>query len=275
MLENIEKFLQSGTVLSNVVIIGLRVLLIVVIGIVARSFFTKMAMRYLDRKGTKQSITFKAVTESLIKYLIYFFVITAILDIFEVSFTSIIAVAGIGSVAIGFGAQSLVKDIITGAFILFEDQFGVGDYVELKDKSGRVEKIGLRTTLVRNGLNNEMYIIPNSEISIVTNKTKDFQRAVVHFELPYEVELEPTLRLIESALTQLEDNGRLLSKPTVYGAVAFNESGINVRITCDTVNGQVWAVEREIRKIVKTCLEKANISIPYPTRTVHVINSNN
>ena len=272
MLEKIEQFFNQNTITSNVLLTLIRILIILVIAAILKNLLTSFVLRYLDKKGTKQSITLKTVAASAIKYLVYFFVATAVLDIFDVSFTSIIAVAGIGSVAIGFGAQSLVKDVITGAFILFEDQFSVGDYVQLEGKSGTVEKIGLRTTLIRNALNNEQYIIPNSQISIVTNQSKEFQRALVHFELPYEVALEPTLKIIETALANnLEDKNRLLSDPVVYGAVAFNESGINVRITCDTVIGEVWAVERDIRKIVKTCLENENISIPYPTRTVHVV----
>lgn len=271
MLKQISLFLEQNTLLAKIISYAFSIILILIIAAIIKRITTKIVLNYLDKKGTKQSITLKGVAESTIKYLISFFVVTAILDQFGVSFTSIMAVAGIGSVAIGFGAQSLVKDVITGAFILFEDQFGVGDYVELKGKSGQVEKIGLRTTLVRNVLNNEMYIIPNSEISVVTNQTRDFQRALVHFELPYDVALEPTLKIVEDALEKIEDKNRLLGKPIVYGAVAFNESGINVRVTCDTISGEVWSVERDIRKIVKSCLEAENIEIPYPTQTVHII----
>ncbi len=273
MLNNLSLFLEENKMLADILSVFARIIIILIIAEIGKRILTNFILRYLDRKGTKQSITLKTVAASTINILVYFFVLTAVLDIFGVSFTSIIAVAGIGSVAIGFGAQSLVKDVITGAFILFEDQFAVGDYVELKGKSGIVEKIGLRTTYVRNALNNEQYIIPNSEISIVTNLSKGHQRAVVNFELSYETKLAPTLKLLEEALqANLQGKERLLSEPVIFGATAFNDSGINVRITCDTITGEVWSVERDIRKIVKICLDDNNIEIPYPTRTIHVIN---
>lgn len=273
MLEKFTLFLEQDTFISKSFIVISKIVIIVLFALIIKKLLVGLVLRYLDNKGTKQSLTLKAISESIIKYLIYFFALTAILDIFKVSLTSIIALAGLGSVAIGFGAQSLVKDVITGAFIIFEEQFAVGDYVELIGKSGMVEKIGLRTTLVRNSLTNEQYIIPNSEIKIVTNRSKDFQRALVNFEIPYEVDIDATVEIIRRALGEkLRDKSRLLSEPSVYGATAFNASGINIRVTCDTINGEVWAIEREIRNIVKKALDEHQISIPYTTQTINISN---
>lgn len=273
MLEKFTLFLEQDTFISKSFIVISKIVIIVLFALIIKKLLVGLVLRYLDNKGTKQSLTLKAISESIIKYLIYFFALTAILDIFKVSLTSVIALAGLGSVAIGFGAQSLVKDVITGAFIIFEEQFAVGDYVELIGKSGMVEKIGLRTTLVRNSLTNEQYIIPNSEIKIVTNRSKDFQRALVNFEIPYEVDIDATVEIIRRALGEkLRDKSRLLSEPSVYGATAFNASGINIRVTCDTINGEVWAIEREIRNIVKKALDEHQISIPYTTQTINISN---
>ena len=274
MFEQIEIYLENNVLVADILAVLLDLITIVVIAAIAKKVITKIVVSYLEKKGTKQSITLKGVAESTIKYLILFFVVTAVLDVFGVPFTSIVAVAGIGSVAVGFGAQSLVKDVITGAFILFEDQFGVGDFVELENKSGRVENVGLRTTLVRNPLNNEVYIIPNSEIKIVTNQTRDFQKALVHFELPYDTDLKSTMILVEKAIRDnLPNQDRLLSEPTVVGAISFNESGISIRVNCDTISGEVWAVERDIRVVIKECLDENNISMPYPTQDVNIISS--
>lgn len=271
MIETIETFLLSHVALSKALKVGLKILTIIIVAAIINKLLTNFVLRYLEKKGTKQSLTLKGIASTVIKYLMYFFVVTAVLDIFGISFSSIIAVAGIGSVAIGFGAQSLVKDVITGAFILFEDQFAVGDFVELEGRVGTVEKVGLRTTLIRNALNNEQYIIPNSQISIVTNKTKEFQRAAVNFEVPYEVKLTEAIKVLEDALkANIYGDKRLLGEPNIISATAFNESGVGIRITCDTINGEVWAVERDIRKIVKIALDEAGIEIPYKTQTIHI-----
>lgn len=271
MIETIKTFLLANTTITKILTVSAKILSILIFAAIINKLLTNFVMRYLEKKGTKQSLTLKGIASTVIKYLMYFFVVTAVLDIFGISFSSIIAVAGIGSVAIGFGAQSLVKDVITGAFILFEDQFAVGDFVELQGKTGTVEKVGLRTTLIRNALNNEQYIIPNSEISIVTNKTKEFQRAAVSFEVPYEVKLLDAFKIIEDALkANISGDPRLLSEPNLISATAFNESGVGFRITCDTINGEVRAVERDIRKIVKIALDEAGIEIPYKTQTIHI-----
>ena len=115
--------------------------------------------------------TLKTICSSVIKYIIFFIIICMIFNLFNIDIKSILALAGVGSVTIGLAAQNIIKDFITGVLILFEGQFAVGDEVIIADKTGIVESITTRTTTLR-GKDGELYIIPNGEIKIVTNKSK-------------------------------------------------------------------------------------------------------
>lgn len=249
---------------------GIRILIILLIGWLANKLSHRVLRSVLRKRNTQHSRTLEQVLSSGIKYLIYFFVFCAVLDVFGISVTSVLAVAGIGSVAIGFGAQTLVKDIITGVFILVEEQYGVGDVVEIGDKTGVVETIALRTTSLRSSGNNELYIIPHSTITVVTNKSKDFQRGVVEVEIPFEHDLDDTLKVLTNAMAVFEDDDRMLSLPNVQGVSKFTENGMLIKITCDCKLGNAYNVEQDIRRRVVYALEENNIEIPYATRTVHL-----
>lgn len=167
----LEEILPKGFV-HDIVVAAIRVSIILILGRIAfrisKGIFHSV---FLRRKPTERE-TLTQVFTSGAKYIINFFVICGVLDIFGISVTSILAVAGVGSVAIGFGAQTLIKDVITGIFILVEEQYGVGDDVVLATRSGIVEKIELRTTTLRNHDLDEIYIIPHSTITTVTNKSR-------------------------------------------------------------------------------------------------------
>src|SRR5699024_6993326 len=142
----------------------------------------KKGIFYADEKKIN---TLSTVLKNIIKYIFYFIGLVMVLDMFNISTSSILATAGIGGLAIGFGAQSLVKDIITGFFILFEDQFSVGDYVKIGEYEGIVEELGVRVTKIRD-FSGELHIIPNSNIGAVTNRTRGAMRALVKVSVAYE-----------------------------------------------------------------------------------------
>lgn len=215
----------------------------------------------------RSSKTASALVGNLLQYVIYFFVICQILTIFGVSVSSILAVAGIGSVAIGFGAQSLVKDLLTGIFILLEDEFGVGDFITVGDKSGTVETVGIRATRLRSAAG-ELHIIPNGEITTVTNLSKGFVRAIVTVPLPYEADADQVLAVLQDEMERFESEGTL-SKPVVQGITELGQSSVVVRIMCDCKIGESWGIERELRRLVKIRLEREGI--PYPRQAVRLL----
>ncbi len=181
----------------------------------------------------------------------------------------IIAGAGIVGLAIGFGAQTLVKDIISGFFILLENQFTIGDVISVGGISGGVEKMTLRATFVRD-LEGTLHIIPNGEIRILSNKTKGWARAMVDLGVAYKEDVERVLAILERIGQEMwQDEGYrpiLLEEPAVSGVEELGDSAMTLRIMVKTQPGKQWEVSRELRKRIKETFEEEKIEMPYPTQ---------
>lgn len=243
----------------------------VVVGHIILKFLThtlKRAFKKMKRKGE----TAVTVCSSVLKYFVYFCVGCQILIIFGVNPASIMAVAGVGSVALGLGAQSLVGDIISGIFILMENQYEVGDVIQVGDYQGTVESIGLKTTRLRN-YNGDVYIIPNGEVKIVTNGCKEFNRAILEIGTPYEADTGRIIEILKAELSRVYINGEvadIIKAPEVLGITAFDNSSVVIRISVDCSPGSQWAVERALRLKIKYRFEQEGISIPYSQSVVHI-----
>ncbi|QSZ27352.1 mechanosensitive ion channel family protein [Aceticella autotrophica] len=212
----------------------------------------------------KKMKTLSSLTKNVLRYVIYFIAGATILKIFGTDMSSIIAVAGIGSLAIGFGAQSLVRDILTGFFIIFEDQFSVGDYITINNFSGTVEEIGLRITKTRD-FSGELHIIPNGEIKIVTNHTRGGMRALVNIGISYEADVDSVIKILNEICDDVKKSrDDILEGPTVLGITDFKDSSIGVTIVANTKPMQQWAVERELRYRIKQVFDEKNVEFPYP-----------
>ncbi|QEK13710.1 mechanosensitive ion channel family protein [Crassaminicella thermophila] len=216
----------------------------------------------------KRFNTIKGITNSIIRYTIYFIAFTPILETIGIDVSSLIAAAGIGGLAIGFGAQNLVRDIITGFFILLEDQFQVGDHVEIGDKSGIVEDMTLRVTMLRD-FNGDLHIIPNGYIEKVTNKCRGNMRAWIDVSIAYEENIDNAIRVLNQLCEEIsKENEKIIEGPTVLGVTNLGESDIVISIVAKTVPMEQWAVERELRKRIKERFDEKGIEIPYPRRVV-------
>lgn len=249
-------------------------LILIVLIVFATRMIISVTNRVIDKtlkdKGktnyfisNKRANTIGIILKKSVKYTVYFISVLMILEMFGVKTTSILATAGVGGLAIGFGAQSLVKDVITGFFILLEDQFAVGDYIQISSFEGIVEELGLRVTKLRD-FSGELHIIPNSEIHVVTNRTRGAMRAVVNVEIAYEEDINKAIRVIEELSREIRDSNELiLEGPTVLGVDAFGASGVSIRITAKTQAMEQWDVERTIRKKIKEAFDRENIEIPY------------
>ncbi len=184
----------------------------------------------------------------------------------------LLAGAGIAGIALGLGAQSLVKDFLSGFFILMENQYRVGDVIRIGDRSGQVEQFGLRTTVLR-GLDGIVHIIPNGEITSVSNMTHEWSRCVLDIDVAYESDLgkvQATLVDVGRALKTDETFGPLiLEEPQVLGVEAFKDSSICVRVLVKTRPMKQWDVAREMRLRIKRAFDHAGIEIPFPQRVVH------
>jgi len=186
--------------------------------------------------------------------------------------TSILAVAGIGSLAIGFGAQNLVKDVISGFFIIFEDQFGVGDYITINNFSGLVEEVGLRISKIRD-FSGDLHIIPNGEIKTVTNHTRGSMRALVNVGIPYEEDVDRIINVLTQICEDIKKSRNdVIEGPTVLGITDFQDSQVLITIIAKTEPMKQWEVERDIRYRIKKVFDREKITFPYPHTDVTITN---
>lgn len=182
-----------------------------------------------------------------------------------------IAGAGIAGVALGFGAQSLVKDCIAGLFMLVEDQYGIGDVVDLGEAIGEVEEVTLRTTVLR-GLDGTVWHVPNGEVQRVGNKSQLWSVALVDVDVAYDSDLDQIRELMLSTTRELCGSPKwkddVLDDPTVLGVEALGADGITMRMIVKTTPGSQWALQRQLREALKGSFDAAGIEIPFPQRTL-------
>lgn len=273
MLEEIVGWLSKWTI-DNYMTIGLKIIKIILIWIAAnilirvgsfliRSIFDSQARSRVSINKTKNE-TLKALIKSILRYTVYFIAALMVLGELGVNTSSILATAGIGGLAIGFGAQSLVKDVISGFFIIFEDQYGVGDFVKIQDITGTVEEIGLRITKIR-GFKGDINIIPNGQITVVTNYSRENSAAVVEVNLAYENDIDKAIAIMEKVSREYAaQNPDIVEEPKVFGITAMDHVGITLRLVARTLPLKHWGVERELRKLIKEAFDENNIQISYP-----------
>lgn len=241
----------------------------------AISRFTKHMMsaeRYHQTEYQGKRVdTLMTLLRSVARYGIYFIAILIVLGQLGMSnvISNLIVTAGIGSVAIGFGAQSLVKDVVTGLFMMFESQFSVGDYVQIDDNTGTVEATAMRVTYLRT-FKGEQVIIPNGSISRITNYSRGDNLAYLKIATPYEQDTAEVMELIQKAAegyagahTEL-----ILAAPYVQGIVEFADSAVLIGVGCKVHSMKQWEVERGLRLAIKEAMDEAGVSFPYPHRVV-------
>ncbi len=219
--------------------------------------------------SNKRANTLIGTLKKAIKYFLIFVGIVMTLDLFNIDTKSILATAGIGGLAIGFGAQSLVKDLITGFFILLEDQYSVGELIQTEGYEGVVEDLGVRVTKLR-AFSGELHIIPNGNINTVTNKTRGAMRAWVNISIAYEEDVNQAFKVLEEVCEDIKlDNKTIIEGPTVLGINSLGQYSVDIAIMAKTEPMEQWDMEREIRKRSKEALERAGIEIPYPRTVIY------
>jgi len=179
------------------------------------------------------------------------------------------ALAGLGvaGIAIGFGAQSLIKDIFNGFLILLENQYGIGDIVKVAGVIGLVQEVGLRRTVLRD-LDGILHSVPNSEIGIASNYTREWSRINMNISVGYGEDLRHVIQVVNRVGKGLtadpEWTSRIIKAPEVLRVDAFDDSGIAIKILGETEAGQQWNVLGELRLRLKEVFDKEGIEIPWP-----------
>jgi len=185
----------------------------------------------------------------------------------------LLASAGIAGAALAFGAQSLVKDIITGAFIIVESQYSVGDVIQVGGLSGAVEEINLRTTVLR-GVDGGVHIVPNGQIAQVTVLTRDWSRLVLDLDIGYGADIRKACDLLQEILEQYAaaHPDFVIEPPEVQGVQALGESSVQIRGLMKMLPGKQWPAGRQLREQIKNAFDEAGIEIPFPQRTLWIRN---
>ncbi|MFF0203839.1 mechanosensitive ion channel family protein [Streptomyces sp. NPDC005017] len=234
------------------------------------------AVLYRDASRVRQrreqrARTIGSVLSSAVTVVLFLMGVAMVLDQVGIALGPVLASAGVVGLAIGFGAQSLVADYLSGLLIMVEDQYGVGDSVDLGEAVGEVEHVGLRLTQVRD-LNGGLWHIRNGEILRVRNDSQEWARAVLDVAVAYEANLDEVYHVLEETGRALHRDpdfqDLLLEAPSVWGVQSLDADGVVVRLAVKTVPLQQWSVTRELRRRAKDALDAAGIDIPYPQRTV-------
>lgn len=184
-----------------------------------------------------------------------------------------LATAGIGGLAVGFGAQSLVKDVISGFFVLLEDQVRVGDVVNIAGKGGYVESVGLRIIKLRD-FDGSLHIVPNGSISTVTNMTKDFSYYLMTVPVAYKEDVDEVMEILRTVGKELRQDSSfatdILDDLEVAGVDKFGDSAVEILVRIKTIPIRQWVVGRELRRRIKKAFDARNIEIPFPHMTLYV-----
>lgn len=221
-------------------------------------------LRDLERQKRAQTIgrTFRGLLTSLI----WLTGLLMVLQALDINITPLLTGAGIVGLAVGFGAQTLVKDVIAGFFMLLEDQVRVGDVAVLNGTGGLVEQINLRTTVLRD-LEGVVYVIPNGEIKTLANRTKDFSYAVLSVAIDYDTDLDQAIAAIERAADGVRKDPALapsiLEPLEVLGVDDIQGPTVVLKVRLKTVPLQQWAVARAFRRRIKQEFDASSIRIPF------------
>lgn len=261
--EKLKQYLSNPEVWSGWLQTAIQIVLALLIGRVVSKLAQKALERLMvvreraplrmDQRRTK---TIGKLLNNIVTYTINFILILIILGQFGINLAPVLAGAGVLGLAIGFGAQSLVKDIITGFFIIFEDQFGVGDVIQTGAFKGTVEEIGLRVTRVRTATG-EVHILPNGSIQQVTNFSIYNSLAIVDVPVANGDNLERIIALITKAAADSYDSIPNLTKPPeVLGLQTLGAAESAIRITAECKPNTQGSVEREIKRIIKDHLDR-------------------
>ncbi len=271
LIENYWNKLTSEEFWEMIVDATLEITLILIVSWIAvrlgKKFIKKVfliRMRSPLNHSERRQRTISRLLQSIISYAVYFSAIVAILSSLEIKIAGLLAGAGIVGLAIGFGAQSLVKDVITGFFIIFEDQFGVGDYIKINGAEGTVVEIGLRTTKI-NGATGEQFIIPNGSIGEVVNYSVNNSKIFIDLQMTSDADFEKAESIIKKYLESLPDvHKELVTVPAFLGVQNVKGTEVTIRIVAETLPQQQYGVARTIRRDVTRLFEENNIPMSHP-----------
>jgi small conductance mechanosensitive channel len=272
IFENITTWLTT----SGIKVLG------ILIAFITLSQMSKWIVKWLEKfvpdkdplqaaEAKKRAHTLGNILRHALIIIISFIALLMILGELGIQLGPLLATAGIGALAIGFGAQSLVKDVISGFFITLENQYRIGDAIEVAGVSGLVESVSLRRTVLRD-LEGKVHTIPNGEIKIVSNLSKEWARTVLDVGISYREDVDQVLELLEQIGRELAADepwkSAILEPLQIFGVERFEDSQLVIRMVVKTVPLKQWEVGRELRKRIKNRFDEKGIQIPFSHRVL-------
>ena len=270
------KTLTSWLTTSGIKIIG------ILIGLVILSQMSRWIAKWMEKfvyekdplqasEAKKRAHTLGNILRHAFLIIITFVAVLMILGELEIQLGPLLATAGIGAIAIGFGAQSLVKDVISGFFIILENQYRIGDVIEVAGVSGLVESVSLRKTVLRD-LQGKVHTIPNGEIKVVSNFSKEWSRSVLDLGISYRDDIDQIVDLLIRIGKEMESEepykSAILEPLQVLGVEKFDESQMVIRMMVKTAPLKQWDVGRELRRRIKIRFDEKGIQLPFPHRVL-------
>jgi moderate conductance mechanosensitive channel len=259
-----------GGLLVTIGIGALQIIAIWIAFMIVKGAANKVLERIFNKYSKRNDVsagraqTLQSLSKNIVGYVLIFIFFVTVLQIFGIQVTAILAGAGIVGLAVGFGAQGLVSDVVTGFFILLEKQVDVGDYVSTGSFSGIVEEVGLRTTHIR-GFDGTLHYVPNREITSVSNHSRGNMRALVDIGISYDDDIDKAIVVLQQVCDQVaQEDDNIVEGPNVIGVQTLGASDVVLRIIGKTKNMEQWGVERKLRKAMKEALDQNGIEIPFP-----------
>ena len=260
---------------------GMAVIIALVITVLAYRMISRV-MQHITFPGqgfNRQRIratTLKTVTESALKVFVVVIGGLFVLSNMGFNISTLLAGVGVAGLAVSFAAQTLIRDFLTGFFILLEDQYGVGDIVNVGVAGGTVEKLNLRITALRD-VEGNLHVIPNGQITNVMVMTREWARSVIDVPVAYGADLDRAIAVIKDEVQRLYEDPEwhpsfAAVPPEVWGVEKLADSGVLIRVVLNTQPIQQWSVGREFRRRIKNRLDAENIEIPFPHLKVYMGN---
>lgn len=265
----------SSPIIANL----LRLALIVLLALLAhwgarlavRQLTRRLERRIADPERLARLKTFLLAGRSLAQVLIVIIAGLTALRVLDIDIGPLLAGAGLVGLALSLGAQTLIKDYLGGLFMLLENQFRVGDVIQVGDKTGSVERITLRATYLRD-LEGRVHLIPHGEMRILSNVTKDWARAVVDLNVAFDADFSKVIRALEAAARRAQEDetikGDLLEAPQTLGWIGLKDWAVQVRIMAKTRPGRQWAVMMALRQSAVEALHAEGVEVALPTQKV-------
>ena len=254
-------------------IIGTLVLCWILIRVssrVVKSFLQRQTKKQYMPITERKANTLNSIICSVLKYAVYFIGIFSILNYLGVPSSSLVVVASAASVAIGLGAQGIATDMLGGFFILFEDNYAVGDIVTIQGVTGTVESVTLRSTKLRD-VQGCVHIIPNGSVGTVTNLCRDYINAIVTVGIAYGESIDHAIAVLTDEMQKTSDMESVLETPVVAGVTGLDDSAVTIKVVAKCRIKTNPAVEAELRRRIKNRFDKEGIDIPFPQRTIRIV----